>query len=1220
MSEKQSYKPYYLDVINAQLGNSAGFNGLKLVVGPTGMGKTNAIPQAIKEIRSNPQVEKRCVYTTHRHMLLEEMGKILAEQQIPSVYLKKDNDLVEDFVQHPKIKDFLKWLDEKRFFDHVGDEIEDSHKRNNVFKRVKRQVDDLVNLFKQLRIDNSLSELAKQERRRYIEKESDQLMNVFKRGLGQISFRAKKQKNQQLAELHAELTKQETLFWELFPYIRFLNDNDKKPVLLVTISKLLHGYFDGHRNNKILSLENNIIFLDEFDMQETEMLKILCQSAEIQNSFEFVGLFAETMLQQEQLGNLEPINNEMSKPFDNAKKRAKKVVNTLQEECVKNGFNFPQIRQFRVKPSEFDETKNLSVFQSNVIILDTPFFLLDKQSYWQVVKHKNLMALNARKLFYTVFRTADDILSFFSELWIHDLKPESDSWIALCYDKKNDEVAGQYKKLIREHQFFRLLDYVRYKMEYEQIKDSIYYQGYNFFRLGQGKYHTDPEQVKIDQKKLTVSPEYILWRLCQSNLVFALSATGDIKREVSAFDLNWLSRYCNYLAITDFDKNLVTQLKEHKETQRHYQINLERAELLNKRSKLCNHVEKLQRDYQFFHEYDDSTSKKKKAIMHRTKALSLFLETVNWVVTKSANEGHLVFMNSFRFAEKFLKKDEIIPPHFYDDIESELKIVTSDQKREYAVTVQGQLCQVIFFDAEKARELGEKSFEQKWAGVPLIVVTTYNTASNGVNLKWVKYGQGKGGDFEGIHLLEARHFYLTDNREDDKKTDYRKIFIWYMWKLYHNHQISEYDFITAIRQLNISQWNEQYKNTTDYMLNQIALFYQALGRVDRQWEAMPTMDVRLAEDVIDIFNRYLNTGYAIGKMRHDRESYTSTLILKIHEALQEKYIEKQLWNELENEPIISKQDRCKRKISELLGLIEEVKQGVYSLEDSLKITGLWYHIREAVLEQDYHFKQNEIHVERLDNKVKKGIKVDFMQDFVLKTAFLQPDDIVYIDQSTQAICRHKIQETTYWLNWPYRNIDENEIIKHYFRARNFKMSYHQSVENLFFTPYAMQQILAGAIGEMAIKALLESKQIPLVSDREITPTFFEMFDMQIAGLPIYIDAKNWHGNTKQRLSIEYSDPDYDEDFNSDKFLKHNQRKWHKITTETNNPNTKLVIINLVGGNNEPNEGFDQNLNKVYDNYAASAIFIIQGAIYQNEPNRLKDEFVSWINQVKAQLS
>ncbi len=59
-----SYRDYYWRTIQTVL-TSESIGALKLVVGPTGLGKTYGIREAIKDIRRQLP-EQRCVYTTHR--------------------------------------------------------------------------------------------------------------------------------------------------------------------------------------------------------------------------------------------------------------------------------------------------------------------------------------------------------------------------------------------------------------------------------------------------------------------------------------------------------------------------------------------------------------------------------------------------------------------------------------------------------------------------------------------------------------------------------------------------------------------------------------------------------------------------------------------------------------------------------------------------------------------------------------------------------------------------------------------------------------------------------------------------------------------------------------------------------------------------------------------------------------------------------------------------
>ena len=313
-----SYIEYYIRVIE-MLQQKENLTGLKLVVGPTGLGKTQAIPAVIEEIRAK-NIEQRCIYTSNRHLLIEEMHELLSGHKesipclkapIPCVYLKSDETVVKQFIKQKDSDRFLRRLEEQKFFEQYANVS--LKKVATIVKNLRHALQGLEHfLSKEFR--DAYNELQHQ-----ITNQCGEFLKIFKDGLRKVA------KDQ--PELHAQLC-QEQHIGELFPYIRFLYD-PQRPVLLVTIHKLLSGFFDGKKTEKILALENNIIFFDEFDMQEKEILKFLCKSPEIRNSFEFVRLFYEEMQEQQALGYLTLIEGDSEKR-NKAKAKVGEILNTLQ--------------------------------------------------------------------------------------------------------------------------------------------------------------------------------------------------------------------------------------------------------------------------------------------------------------------------------------------------------------------------------------------------------------------------------------------------------------------------------------------------------------------------------------------------------------------------------------------------------------------------------------------------------------------------------------------------------------------------------------------------------------------------------------------------------------------------------------------------------------------------------------------------------------------------
>ncbi len=1165
------------------------------------MGKTSSIPDVISNFRAS-NIDKRFIYISHRHLLIQEMAEALASANIPHVYLRSDEEV---------IKGFLSWHEKGRFF-HRLESYSFFELAGTSRAVIERQIENVRQEWSSLqKLQRAGFYKAFEQQQLIFRERCNQLLRIFKIGLAHSN----------LSEEQHEQLVHDVGIWKLFPYIEFLY-NSAQPVLLVTIQKLLYGFFNGHSSERLLSLEDNIIFLDEFDIQEKEMLNFLCRSPEIQNSLEFVRLFYEEMTRQHQLGHLEPTSYDTERHIK-AKQQALSIINNLQANCEEEGFSFPQIRHFTLRQGEFP-SNHLSVFQSGVQIMTNPFYLREHDHIWEVVRQPSEDTRRARPLMRIITHTANTILDFFSELWADELIPEWNSWIEQCYDQKNDNTPGRYKEIIGDYGFYRRPSRLATERQNPAIADSIYYQGYNFFRLVRGVYFTTPDEIRIEQKKLTVTPEYLLWRLSNVNLVFALSATGDIKRYIQSFDINWLERYGRYLPIDDDDKDLIAELKRLKETKRTYAVTLDIAQELSKSHALSYALEQLKQEQFFNREAEESANEI--AISFREQALNLFLETINWITQTGKNQAHLAFLNSFTFIEKFFQSENGLPKSFYTNICQHLSITgpVEGRSREYMIEVRGQPCQLVFLDAAKGREMGDQSFYQAESDTPIVVVTTYATASNGVNLKWYPHSNaanGNGRDFEGIHLLEAPHFYFSGS-DDNDDIDKDKMFIWQIWKLYHNLQISESQFIVALRELNISDVNSYYKSTSDYLLNQIAVFHQALGRIDRQWQTMPTIEIRLAagsSGVLEIFERYLTASGVIAENRLEREAYTSSLILALYKEIEKQYLRKAIINQLQFENIAPVENHARQVTSRLLQLISGVRIGDYSLADAKKIMNVWWRIREAALKQDYHF-ETVIEVTHLPTGNVQRVELDFRRDFVLETMLLRNSNELLIDWAEEKIYREPTQTTMkYSLNRYYRQFARNAVFDWYFRTHNYRLYYDPANENLFFTPYIQQNILAGAVGEAALKAALQHFYIPLMHEQDCPSCLFEVADMQLLDIPVYLDAKNYsQWTTLYRFAAKPDDPAYDEKLNAEAFLIAAKKKWEYIVAKTGNTEAKLVFINLVAGESHPNEGWDKQLNPVSPyNFVDSAITIIQGVIQYEAPDEWREDFIDWINDIKA---
>ncbi len=355
----------------------------------------------------------------------------------------------------------------------------------------------------------------------------------------------------------------------------------------------------------------------------------------------------------------------------------------------------------------------------------------------------------------------------------------------------------------------------------------------------------------------------------------------------------------------------------------------------------------------------------------------------------------------------------------------------------------------------------------------------------------------------------------------------------------------------------------------------------------------------------------------IAESRLAREAYTSTLILTLYEQIEKQYLRKAMINQLYYESIAHIESRSREVTGRLLQFLKGVRNGDYTPDDAKKVMALWWRMREAVLKHDYLFNDS-LMITHLPSRQEQHLNIDFRQDFVQETGLLQQGEKLFINWEAQRIVRESsLIARPYSLNRYYRRYADNPIIEWYFRTHNYRLRYEPANQNLFFTPYIQQNVVAGAVGEAALKATLQHFRIPLAHERDCPPELFEIADMMLASLPVYLDAKNYSQWTMRRFDTSPDDPAYDEKLNAESFLTKAQQKWEYIVAQTGNQDAKLVFINMAAGENHPNEGWDEELRAVRPyRFANSAITVIQGVIDTHNPQEWRPDFVNWINEVR----
>jgi hypothetical protein len=199
------------------------------------------------------------------------------------------------------------------------------------------------------------------------------------------------------------------------------------------------------------------------------------------------------------------------------------------------------------------------------------------------------------------------------------------------------------------------------------------------------------------------------------------------------------------------------------------------------------------------------------------------------------------------------------------------------------------------------------------------------------------------------------------------------------------------------------------------------------------------------------------------------------------------------------------------------------------------------------------------------------------------------------------------------LDGVYAIVAENPLIRDHFLDQGYDLQFDHPSSH-FFTPYCLQAILAGAIGEEAVTALLEKDGIPIES---LPDALFEIADLRISAKPWFIDCKNYNDLTLDRFSLPIDDPLWHPSLNESAFTRHAQDKLDRIR-RTVGPDGKLIYINLVSGQERPLGYYTREFREV-TNFSEAAIIVVQGALDRQAPSCYQAAFTTFLADLNKAL-
>ncbi len=795
--KKPTYNDIYLPILRD--GYDVGF---KLILGPTGNGKTSALYEdhnggdefVFNVLPKLGKAGRKAIFTTHRKNIVKDVVNGCQNAGVKYVHLRAHADIIKGIIKKKDgVQNLINELSDLDFFSYTTRWVGGGYKG----------VDDKY-IKKQFRIIADLVSIAKSGRdEAEIRTKCGQLLSIFRRAIKELS---------KVRQERYELVLENQLVQELFPFIAFKHD-PTQIVLLATLQRLGLPFFDGKNDQTLYDLKGYVIFMDEFDYLPTAMLDNIIEGRKNIRPVNFVSLFCEYFAGK---------NNDhkvMQKAID--------IAGDFESDMMKLGFSFPRGNTEKYKFSNADglfrrgDDSNFGyIFDGGYTVSSGVFYLRDEiksdgeKSFVFTDNDSDASFLS----FYDMVKSFENkIFTFFNNLRNKVLKEDKksgktegarfyDTLVREVYNENNDVSTTEYQKFIeynhpanrrpkisiRELLDIVKQDYIHNKNKIKETviselllpesvkpvefdKDSVelspdlknallinentvkraakwilpnpndlphdwetyvfayrgeirlhfansgvinkrlssyvlkkgtviklrksltresdfkalsiypnirlldcddrfYSDGYNYNQIRDGSNFHNPNLVYINNYNMPITPEGRLFALTARNLVFGLTATGDIERHFGSFALRWHSHalkifqkaqeesadglkvYINQGFEAD-DKMIAAMLKQKKVLRKTKLLDSVRdAKPLNGKDecseKLLKGLEYLGANGLYLYGDEDVKEGVKKRRLNR---VSRHFEILRWILEDSQRETHLVFTDTFSLTLKIFK-------------------------------------------------------------------------------------------------------------------------------------------------------------------------------------------------------------------------------------------------------------------------------------------------------------------------------------------------------------------------------------------------------------------------------------------------------------------------------------------------------------------------------------------------------------------------------------
>ena len=1024
----------------------------------------------------------------------------------------------------------------------------------------------------------------------------------------------------------------------IFPAIAWCDD--KQHLLVLTTQKLFASFYDGKQKVRMSSgqLAGKVIFVDEFDYQADILQTLLAQSQMVQEPPECIGQLLEggkRLLARMQFVTADPIPELYAE--------LKQLIADLEEDLITKGIDLNQSRALVIPLKQYEsgipfEKKYL--FRSDHLVTSEPLQLQQKPHGFEVKSHgeSNEILVDIGDF----LRVMEKYIRRFSLLLSQFATDESEAHDylvrlnRLLFDPANDYRPSHYSTALPSLSLFSLPRTSLPELEMLSRTNLLPNTQTNMFGLttwllttDEAESDIDPLRIKIKRALLPTTPEGLMVSLSSRNLVFALSATSYIERAVGHFDIRWIESALRYVAQArnqqcnesflgdtfeqrpeDWFKKPIPYLQTDKDKQ--FQMAVIRS-LVEEKSEKRRSILKTK-----IHDFDDAINdpiflesklhlsaaffeveNSDYKYQYRQSVLFKLLHVLRLAEKESKHQGHLVFVNSFKYLKKWLISDNAessrICAEWFEIEQPASGILSPFTDVFIPISVSGRPMMICLLNAEAQNRDGfEQAYQAAFdSGRSVVVMTQTASATNGINLDYALPNSLGQMDLTSLFIIESKHFYFSpwDRNDADYEMSHAGFQLRNLEKLVRHSEFSrkqQRQFIMPLMNNSVSkiqELNKLYKGTNDYVKNLAADVQQQVGRIERAWTYVPYVAIHLSDDIAGHLRNYgqltvctnnrnwvsnLNN-QLIDDLTHSEEPSVSNFLALLKTRSQDGSV---AVNIIDNK---------------LVSAIRDARQGKGGIAE---ISGLWHELGRAVLQHDLQWKPHE-------NTF--GINKP-LRDW---TCFERPKEskvtgeIWYDPRSWQFFAKRASGLIKYNPQKYYEVVKRQPAILDWFNRKGFRTSFQPFAndyeEQFSFHPVVIQRILQGRIGEEGIRALLIDKQ--LVTKQDVyNHELFELYDFEIANANVFVDAKFW-----SIAALDQSDESFDQWLASGK--NHESaplgliKKLEKIR-QIRGENAILVIANLLSAEDCSLSGFSELLEPVKVENAS--ILFLTGCLASDE--------------------